>query len=100
MRNQLRMLQWGFIAATVVYAGAAYRISTQQPDRPGWSNCLLIFIFLELLVLIYYSTCVLTCGNPDEPLDPACTWVCLRRFLWASLILVFFLLSCIVGTHL
>jgi hypothetical protein len=98
------MIRWGFLAAIPIYAFAVYRISTQPPgqqgDRPGWLNCVLIYLALEFIALVYYTTCVLSCGNENEPLDPACTHRCLLTFLIISLILIFFLLSCMIGSQL
>ena len=100
MRQPIRKLRWGFYAAVPVYAVVAYRIISQQPDRPGWMNCVLIYLALELASLIYYATCAISCGDADEPLDPACVRRCLLRFLVIQLILLFFLLSCMLGSLL
>lgn len=98
MQNAISKLRWGFSAALPVYTGVLYLIISQQPDRPGWTNCVLLYLGLELLSLIYYTTCVLSCGGSEEPLDPACVRRCLLRFLVIQLILLFFLLSCVLGS--
>gem|GEM_PF-4861380 len=72
-----------------------YRAISQDPDRPGWSNSLLIFLMLSILTLTYYAGCVLNCGLENEPRDPVYMRKCFRQFIIIEHVLIALVLSCI-----
>ena len=100
MKETARKLRWGFYGALPIAAWLAYRAISQNPGQPGWVNCLLIYFVLTILVLVYYTGCVVNCGPENEPLDPACVRKCFRQFLYIELVLIALLFACIGGSQL
>ena len=55
-------------------------------------DCLIWYLFVELLIIIEFVTCVVSC-NPENPSE--CTRRCVTRFIYASIIAITLFILCI-----
>ena len=98
-RGTFRRLQLIAYAAVPVYAGVVYLMISRRPDDPlSGTDCILIYLGLEVLSLIYYAGCAIGCGDADEHLDPACVGRCFLNYLIVQLILITLLVGCLIAS--
>lgn len=70
------------VVALGVTVWSAYSALSQGvgTSHPTTAECLYIFASLEILLFIWYSYCLWSCGTGDDPFDPACHWRCTQWF--------------------
>jgi hypothetical protein len=84
------------LAVTIWSAYSALSQGTGQ-SHPTTGECLFIFAGLEILVFLWYSYCLWSCGPGEEPSDAVCYWKCTSWFAIVQIILFIFLIVCLLS---
>ena len=98
MKEAVRRIQRVLIGNMVVGGGGVAYMQIFQPGHYTGTDCLILYMFFAMFVLIIYAACFLSCGSDEQPLDPVCQRRCVRLMYIGEAVALAFLFACLATT--